>query len=206
MLRTTFTRSPRLAARLSYLALTTSALFLLTTEAARGQASSLTPDSLGAEFQAAIRGMGWLATARRMHPDALRRFRYLIDVFVETDESGATREFFFDGLAEERYRSMSDDDVFVRVLGVMMEQLPGLLHALVVRDVEIIGSVHETPDLGYVVYRSQARLDGAQPEIRVMSLKRAPDGWRVLASQELDVILESLRGTPRRLRRSQEPP
>ncbi len=166
----------------------------------RAQDPSLSPDSLGAEFQAALQGMGWRAAAHRMHPEALRRFRYLIDVFVTTDETPITREFFFGTLDQDEYRSMSDELIFIRVMSVMMSELRGLLHAIVVRDVRVIGSVQEPPDLAHVVYRSLARLSGAEPEMRIMTLKRAPNGWRVLESQELDVIMESLRGTPRRLR------
>lgn len=164
------------------------------------QGPDLPPDSVAAEFQAALRGMGWRAAAYRMHPEALRRVRDLVTTLVEVDETGATREFFFGDARTADLRALDPQDHFTRVMGVILDELGGLLHAIVVREVSIIGSVRERADLAHVVYRSQAELSGADPQIRVMTLKRSPDGWRVLESQELEVIREALRGTPRRLR------
>ena len=159
----------------------------------------LSPDSLAAEFQTAMRAMAWRAAAHRMHGDGLARFQELIDMLVDTDAE-ATLGVLFDGMDEAAYRSLSPDGVFIEVMRYMATEMRGLLHALVVRDIEIIGAVPEPPDLAHVVYRSAAQLSGAVPQIRVMTLKREAKDWRVLDTQELDVIREALRGTPRRAR------
>ena len=135
-----------------------------------------------------------------MHPEALKRIRDLVSALIDVDETGATREYFFGDASQADYRRQNARDFFTRVMDATLGELGGLLHAIVVRDVTIVGSVSDGPDLAHVVYRSHAQLSGAEPEIRVMTMKRVPDGWRVLESQELEVIREALRGTPRRLR------
>lgn len=151
------------------------------------------PDSIADSFQSALRAMAWRAAAQRLHPEGLARFRDRVDMLVETNPS-ALLEGALGGLSAEEYRVLSPEEVFVRSMQALSEQMRGLLHALVVRDVEVIGAVLESEDIAHVVYRSQARLSGAVPETRVMTLKRSPQGWRVLDSPELDVIREALRG------------
>lgn len=169
------------------------------------QEPELPPDSVAAEFQAALRGMGWKAAAYRMHPDALQRIRDLVSMLVEVDETGETRDYFFGAADRVDFRRLSSREFFASVMAVTLDELGGLLHAIVVRDVTIIGSVSDGPDLAHVVYSSHAELSGAEPEIRVMTMKRSAEGWRVLESQELEVIREALRGTPRRLRSAPPP-
>jgi hypothetical protein len=160
-------------------------------EAQRDRASP--PDSVADSFQRALRTMAWRAAAQRLHPEGLARFRERVDMLVEVNPS-ALLDDALGGLSAEEYRALSRQEVFVRSMEAMSEQMRGLLHALVVRDVEVIGTVLESQDIAHVVYRSQARLSGAVPETRVMTLKRSPQGWRVLDSPELDVIREALRG------------
>lgn len=166
-------------------------------------AEAIDPDSVAAEFQAALQAMAWRAAALRLHAEGLRRFNDRIDVLVDLDESGSTREAIFGRISEAEYRSLTSRDVFVRAMAALMDEMPGLLHALVVRKVHILGSVIEPPELAHVVYRSEAQLSGAVPEMRVMTLKRGTEGWRVLESQELDVIREALGGF---IRRAEPPP
>jgi len=151
------------------------------------------PDSVAAEFQAALRAMAWSAAAQRMHPEGLTHFRNRVDILVAANPR-ALLEQVFAGISLEEYQALSDAEVFTRSLRAMMTQMRGLLHAVVVRDVEVIGAVREGPEGAHVVYRSRARLSGANPEMRVMTLKRSPQGWRVVDSAELDVIREAMRG------------
>jgi hypothetical protein len=72
----------------------------------------------------------------------------------------------------------------------------------VVRDVDVIGSVSEGSELAHVVYRSTADLSGARPELRVMTMKLDEGVWRVLTSQELDILVEAFRGVALGGRRS----
>lgn len=160
------------------------------------------PDSLAAEFQTAIRVAAYSAAARRMHPEALERIRQRIDILVEADTTGKVIEAIFGSISEAEYHEFSSADVFVAVLEAMNRHIRGVLYFIVIEDIEMIGVVEEPPDLAHVVYRSSPQLSGAVPEVRVMTLKRTDEGWRVLKSPELETIREAARGFIMR----QEPP
>lgn len=152
------------------------------------------PDSLAAEFQTAIRVAAWSAAARRMHPEALERIQQRIDILVEADTTGKVIAAIFNDMSEADYRELSSADVFVAVMEAMNRHIRGVLYFIVIEDIEILGTVEEPPDLAHVVYRSSAQLSGAVPEVRVMTLKRTDEGWRVLKTPELETIREAARG------------
>ncbi|MGD2215705.1 MAG: hypothetical protein PVJ64_03070 [Gemmatimonadales bacterium] len=152
------------------------------------------PDSVAAEFQTAIRVAAWGAAARRMHPEALQRIHQRIDILVEADTSGKVIAAIFNDMSETEYRELASADVFVAVMEAMNRHIRGVLYFIVIEDIEILGTVEEPPELAHVVYRSSAQLSGAVPEVRVMTLKRTADGWRVFKSPELETIREAARG------------
>ncbi|MGM0668332.1 MAG: hypothetical protein ACQET1_01360 [Gemmatimonadota bacterium] len=156
-------------------------------------------DSLAGEFQAALRGMAWKAAVRRLHPDALESFHYRITLLVEMDTTRGPIEKLYPQGGLPAYHQQSPEEVFLRVLEVITEDAPGLIHALVVRDVEVVGHVPED-DLAHVVYRSTAHLSGAEPELRLMTLKRDADAWRVFRSQEVEILIEAFKGLTRKVR------
>jgi hypothetical protein len=84
--------------------------------------------------------------------------------------------------------------VFERAIGAMIDEMPGLMHALYDRDDEVLGAVGEGADSAHVVYRTLARIGGAVPEVKVMQLGRSEEGWRILWSDELGVLDAALRG------------
>ena len=84
-----------------------------------------------------------------------------------------------------------------RAIGHLIDDMPGLMHSLYDRDDDVIGNVDEGPDDAHAVYRTTARLSGAIPEVKVMQLQRGPGGWRVLWSDELEVLDAALRGVGR---------
>ncbi len=165
---------------------------------ARGQASPPGPDSVATEFQSALRAVAWRAAVQRLHPEALEDFHYRMTLLVEMDTTRAPLEKLYPGGGLETYHQKSAEEVFLRVMEVLSEDAPGLVHALVVREVEVIGHVPEAPELAHVVYRSTADLSGAVPELRLMTMKRDGDRWRVLSSQELDILVEAFRGISRK--------
>jgi hypothetical protein len=142
--------------------------------------------------------VGWQAAVARLHPEALADFHYRMTLLVEMDTTRAPLDKLYPVGGLEAYHRTSAEGVFLRVMEVLSEDAPGLAHALVVRDVEIIGSVPEGSDLAHVVYRSTAQLSGAVPEMRIMTMKKDGDLWRVLSSQELDILVEAFRGISRR--------
>lgn len=160
------------------------------------------PDSLAAEFQTAIRVAAWEAAARRMHPEALERIHQRIDILVEADTTGKVIAAIFGSISEAEYRELSSADVFVALMLAMNRHIRGVLYFIVIEDIEILGTVEEPPELAHVVYRSSPQLSGAVPEVRVMTLKRTEEGWRVLKTTELETIREAARGFLMR----QEPP
>lgn len=159
-----------------------------------GQTPALSPDSAATEFQAALRAVAWRAAASRLHPEGLADFHFRLTLLVEGDTTGATIRRLHPEGGLEAYRAASPEAAFLRIMNVLTEDALGLIHALVVRDVEVIGSVPEGPDLAHVVYRSTANLSGAVPELRVMTMKLDGNAWRVLTSQELDILVEAFRG------------
>ena len=82
-------------------------------------------------------------------------------------------------------------------ISAVIDDMPGLMHALYDRDDHVIGSVAENGETAHAVYRTTARISGAVPEVKVLQLRSTPDGWRVLWSDELEVIQAALRGVGR---------
>lgn len=118
---------------------------------------------------------------------------------VEMDTTGGPIEKLYPEEGLPGYQRRSPEEVFLRVMEVLNTDAPGLIHALVVRDVEVVGHVPEG-DLAHVVYRSTAHLSGAEPELRLMTLKRSGSRWGVLQSQEVEILVEALRGITRKIR------
>ena len=164
------------------------------------QAPSLGPDSVATEFQSALRAVAWRAALVRLHPEALEDFHLRISILVESDTTRAPIQKLYPDGGLATFRSTSKEEVFLRVLEVLSEDALGLVHALVVRDVEVVGHVPEGPEMAHVVYRSTADLSGAEPELRLMTMKRDGDRWRVRASQEVDILFEAFRGISRERR------
>jgi hypothetical protein len=150
------------------------------------------------EFQSALRAVAWRAALTRLHPEALEEFHFRISLLVESDTTRAPAQKLYPDGGLNTFRNTSPEAVFLRVFQVLSEDALGLVHALVVRDVEVIGHVPEGPDLAHVVYRSTADLSGAEPELRLMTMKRDGERWRVRATQELDILFEAFRGISRK--------
>lgn len=155
-----------------------------------------TPEEAASLFLRSVRAIRWSAAAQFMSAEALGDFRETVTLFSDTDTTGAIRALLVQtdarGLA-----ALDDAEVFARAIGAVIDDMPGLMHALYDRDDEVVGHVAEGPDSAHVVYRTTARISGAQPEVKVMQLVRTPDGWRVLWSDELEVIEAALRGVGR---------
>ena len=158
------------------------------------QAPGLDPDSIGAEFQAALQGLAWRAATARMHPEGLDYFKHRVTIFVEADTTGATLEALFEGSTRAAYEALDPTEVFVRVMEVFQAELPGLLNAWSARDVEVLGSIREGPDTRHVLYRNTPHLSGSDSELRTMTLKSHQEEWRVVTAHELETVPESLRG------------
>ena len=117
-------------------------------------------------------------------------------MIANSDSSGKLHEY----LVQTDSAGLSDLDaveVFERSINAVIDGMPGLMHALYDRNDEVIGSVREDGRSAHTVYRTLARISGAVPEVKVMQLRSTPEGWRIVWSDELEVIEAALRGVGR---------
>ena len=155
------------------------------------------PDSTAALFLRSVRAIRWGTAAQFIHDDTLERFRSTARMMAAADPSGIVSEYLV-GADSTAILRRPAADVFARSVGRVIDDMPGLMHALFDRDDEVLGHVTEPPDQAHVVYRTTARLSGAVPEVKVMQLARSSQGgWRVSWSDELEVLEAALRGAAR---------
>ena len=167
----------------------------------RSQARSLpeltaTPEAAASLFLRSVRAIRWSAAAQFAHPETLRRFHDLVSMMVQVDSTGEVRTYLAQ-TDSAGYAALTPAQVFDRALGATIDDMPGLMHAVYDRDDDVLGHVLESADSAHVVYRTLARISGAMPEVKVMPMVRTAGGWRVLWSDELEVLEEALRGVLR---------
>lgn len=155
-----------------------------------------TPESTAELFLRSVRAIQWDAAAQFLHDETLARFGTVVTMMVDADETGDVRQFLV-GTDSAGYASLGPAEVFDRAIGALIDDMPGLMHALYDRDDEVLGHVVEGEATAHVVYRTTARISGAVSEVKVMQLRRAAAGWRVHWSDELEVLDAALRGLRR---------
>ena len=154
------------------------------------------PDETATLFLRSVRAIRWGTVAQFLDAEALERFQFTVTMIANADSSGELREY----LVQSDSTGMSDlsaFEVFERSINAVIDDMPGLMHALYDRDDSVIGSVREEGGVAHTVYRTLARISGAVPEVKVMQLRSTPKGWRVAWSDELEVIEAALRGVGR---------
>jgi hypothetical protein len=194
---------PRTIARASWPALVLALCLAPVSLATARQASAQTlpeltasPDSAAVLFIRSVRSMRWSAAAQFMDPEPLGLFHDVVTMITEPDASGDLLDYLT-GTDPAAYGALDAPEVFDRALTTLMGDMPGLTYSLQDRDDEFLGHVMEGADSAHVVYRTESRLSGALPEVKVMQMRRGPEGWRVLWSDELDVLETALRGAGR---------
>lgn len=186
------------------------AVSLATPPPLAAQAGSLarlttTPEEVAALFLRSVRAIRWSAATQFISDGTLTRFHDVVTMMADADSTGDTRRYLT-RTDRSGYAALQAPDVFDRAVGTMIDDLPGLMHALFDHDDEIIGHVKEGTDRAFVVYRTVERLSGAVPEIRVIETVRTSAGWRVEWSDELAALETALRGIPRTRRPPPPPP
>ena len=163
-----------------------------------------TPEAAADLFIRSVRAIRWGTAGQFMAPEALDHFRVTVTMMADADTSGeipvvegSTYYIYLVDTDSAGLLELPAEEVFARSIGALIDDMPGLMHALYDRDDEVIGHVSEGPDDAHVVYRTTARLSGAVSEIKVMQLRRGPGGWRVRWSDELEVLDAALRGVGR---------
>ena len=169
-----------------------------TTERADGSLAdwTATPESAVDLFLRSVRSIRWSAAAQFIAPATLDRFRATVTMIADADTTGGLRGFLT-GTDSVGLSRLDAATVFDRSIGAVIDDMPGLMHAIFDRDDEVLGHVPELADRAHVVYRTTARISGAVSEVKVMQLERGPGGWRVLWSDELEVLDAALRGIAR---------
>lgn len=161
--------------------------------------ATATPEGAADLFLRSVRLIRWNTAARLMHPETLERFHQTVTMIADADTSGAVREYFTQ-TDSAAYADLDPAVVFDRAVGRMVDDMPGLMHAIYDRDDEVIGRVIEESGEAHAVYRTTARISGAVSEVKVMQLARVQEGWRVFWSDELEVLETALRGVARNRR------
>jgi len=156
-----------------------------------------TPESTAETFLRSIRAIDWNTSAMLVDDAALERFRNLVTAMADADSTGAVRDYLT-GTDSAGLAALTSSVVFDRAIGVLVDDMPGLMHSLYDRDDEVIGHVLESTDSAHVVYRTTARISGAVSEVKIIQMSRIGGGWRVLWSDELEVLDAALRGIPLR--------
>lgn len=155
-----------------------------------------TPEAASGLFLRSVRAIRWSAAAQFMDDEALERFESTVTLISDPDATGQVRRYLT-GVDSAGLAALDAATVFDRAIGVMIDDMPGLMNSIYDRDDEVLGHVPEGQDGGHVVYRTAARISGAVPEVKVMQMRRSAEGWRVLWSDELEVLEAALRGVPR---------
>jgi hypothetical protein len=151
------------------------------------------PEEASELFLRSVRSIRWSAATQFIDSETLDRFRLTVTMIADADTTGESRAYLVDA-DSLGMQSLTAGEVFDRAIGVMIDDMPGLMHSLYDRDDEVLGHVAEGPDEAHVVYRTTARISGAVPEVKVMQMRLGPDGWRVRWSDELEVLEAALRG------------
>ena len=141
--------------------------------------------------------MAWAGLVQRVHPEALADLRLAVRIVLDADSTGWALDELLGGLTvRAEYEELDDAEVFRRVMSGVQARVPGLLSSLVSRRSEVLGEVREHGDTAHVVYRVRALVQGAQPQIEVMTLVRGTAGWLVRSASELQVLHTAIRGIP----------
>lgn len=155
-----------------------------------------TPEQAAELFLRSVRAIRWGAAAQFMDAEPLDRFHATVTMLSDADATGELRAWLV-GVDSTALASLDAATAFERSIGTLIDDMPGLMHALYDRDDEVLGHVDDGPDGAHVVYRTTARISGAVPEVKVMQLRRRDSGWRVVWSDELEVLDAALRGVSR---------
>jgi len=156
-----------------------------------------TPEASAELFLRSVRAIRWSTAAQFMHEETLERFRSTVRMMAAADTTQKMSLYLVD-TDSAGLLALDRAAVFDRSIGRVIDDLPGLMHAIFDRDDEVIGHVPEGPDQAHVVYRTTARISGAVSEVKVMQLGRTGEGWRVRWSDELEVLDAALRGMGRK--------
>jgi hypothetical protein len=151
------------------------------------------PAAIADRFLHSVRALRWDAASELIHPETLARFSTLVSTIAAADATGETGRSLT-GTDPDGFAALTQEQIFARAIASMLTDMPGLANALHDRDDFVLGHVMEGADSAHAVYRTLARIGGAVAEVKVIQLVRTDSGWRILWSDELEVLDAALRG------------
>jgi hypothetical protein len=169
------------------------------------------PEAAAHTFYQSFQRGRWADMAETLHPDALDLFRTRLLQVTRNDSSGEVARQVF-GSEPAELETMATDELFTRLLRGVLGYAPGMIQAMTGKGITILGHVVETsygPEAvaggaardgptAHVVMRTREPLSGSAPSrIAVISLARDGERWRVIWSEELDVIATALVAVPK---------
>lgn len=149
------------------------------------------PEAMVEAMSRAMAAGDWTAAAASFDPQALKDFRALLMPVLErlpADQAEAMAASVFSRQSVARLRNGSDAEFFAAFMAGMMAMGGGRLEAS-----QVIGSVAEGSDLRHVVVRNRASASGlSMTKMEVVSVRRTPEGWRVLLKGEMKGLAEAM--------------
>jgi hypothetical protein len=156
-------------------------------------AAQTTPEAAASEYLRVMKRADWDGTAALMHPAALDELKGFLSVMAASDSTGRLLGPLFGVPNAAQFEALSGQQVYTRLLQMLVRTAPEVLGALRDMDTQVLGSVQEGPDVAHVVYRLTTRAGGVtSSKVEVASFRRSGDRWMGLLSSDLRGVAQSL--------------
>lgn len=156
------------------------------------QAPADSPEAVVVAMNEAMAKGDWKASATWFDPKALKDFRAMLAPVLDAvpnGQGGSMIAMLFDAESADSLKRASDAEYFASFIAGTMRMSGSELESN-----EIIGSVAEGDDLRHVVTRSTASAQGVRiTNMEVISLRKTPQGWRVLLKGDMTGMVETLK-------------
>jgi len=154
------------------------------------QAAQDTPESVAKAYFAAMQAGDWAKCASFMHTEALASMKRSFAAVINADKTGDAAKTIFKLKSSAEYAQLSEAAVFERLMDFITSVAPDMKTALAASTNTVLGKVDENPDLTHLVFRTQAKLAGAEmSEVDLISFKRQGATWRALLTSDMEEML-----------------
>ncbi|MGI9626965.1 MAG: hypothetical protein ACR2QM_09030 [Longimicrobiales bacterium] len=154
------------------------------------------PEVVAERFFHHLGRLEWQELSGVLHPAVLADFDLIAHQLVASSRGDAVLAELYD-VPLSTLEGWSDAVTFARSMAGLTQYARGLMESQVMTDVELLGKVNEGDRVSHVLYREVTDHMGVQTDgVSVLSLELAPEGWRVTANAELEVLKTAFRGIP----------
>jgi hypothetical protein len=156
-----------------------------------------TPEGVADAYMDAMRRDRVQEAAEHMDPRALAEFRSaMLSLADRADKQGKAAEvvgMFADVKDLPALRGLAPKDFFVAFCRGIAKQRPQVREVLSTARTQVLGHVSEGTDTAHVVYRMTVPTEGeAVTKVSLMSLRKTPDGWRLLLTESAQAMVNAL--------------